>query len=97
MNRPAAMTAAPASGEGSHTARAFWGEPTFVFALLFAGALAPVLWFSLPVATAHYPNHLARMYVLARAGTAQRSRTTTCTGRSSRTSRWICWCRRSAA
>ena len=73
MNRPAAMATAQAPGPASRAVRAFslLGEPTIVFALLLAAALAPVLWFSLPAAMADYPNHLARMFVIARAGTAQ--------------------------
>ena len=39
-----------------------------VFALLFAAALAPILWFSIPAAMVDYPNHLARMFVLSRDG-----------------------------
>ena len=33
--------------------------------------LVPVLWFAIPPAMVDYQNHLARMFVLARAGTAQ--------------------------
>ena len=40
-----------------------------VFALLFAAALTPILWFSMP-AMADYSNHLARMFVLSRDGGA---------------------------
>ena len=39
-----------------------------IFVLLFATALAPILWFSLPAAMADYSNHLARMFVLSRDG-----------------------------
>ena len=75
MNRPAAI--APGGGQApaaaSMAGRAFTrlADPTVIFALLLAAALAPVLWFSLPAAMVDYPNHLARMFVLARDGTAQ--------------------------
>jgi hypothetical protein len=67
------MAPAQAPGPASRAVRAFasLGEPTIIFALLLAAALAPVLWFSLPAAMADYPNHLARMFVIARAGSAQ--------------------------
>jgi hypothetical protein len=42
-----------------------------VFALLFVTAVMPVLWPNLPPAMVDYNNHLARMFVLARDGTAQ--------------------------
>jgi hypothetical protein len=42
-----------------------------IFALLFATAVMPILWPSLPPAMVDYNNHLARMFVLARDGTAQ--------------------------
>lgn len=42
-----------------------------MFAILCAAALAPVLWFAIPAAMVDYPNHLARMFILSRAGTAQ--------------------------
>jgi hypothetical protein len=42
-----------------------------VFALLFVAAVMPVLWPNLPPAMVDYNNHLARMFVLARDGTAQ--------------------------
>ena len=42
-----------------------------IFALLFATAVMPILWSSLPLAMVDYNNHLARMFVLARDGTAQ--------------------------
>src|SRR4029078_7424214 len=41
-----------------------------VFALLFVAAVMPVLWPNLPPAMVDYNNHLARLFVLARAGTA---------------------------
>src|SRR5215471_1029125 len=41
-----------------------------VFVLLLAVSLAPVLWFDLPAAMVDYPNHLARMFLLSRDGTA---------------------------
>ena len=71
MNRPVAMATAQASGPASRAAFSSLGQPAIVFTLLLAAALAPVLWVSLPAAMADYPNHLARMFVLARAGTAQ--------------------------
>ncbi len=37
-----------------------------LFVLLFAAALAPVLWFNIPAAMVDYPNHLARMFLLSR-------------------------------
>jgi hypothetical protein len=40
-----------------------------VFALLLTAALVPVLTTRIP-AMVDYPNHLARMFVIARAGTA---------------------------
>ena len=70
MNRPAAMAPAQVSNSAARAAASL-GEPAIVFALLLSAALAPVLWFSLPAAMADYPNHLARMFVIARAGTAQ--------------------------
>src|SRR5262245_19107405 len=42
-----------------------------VFTLLFVAAVMPVLWPNLPPAMVDYNNHLARMFVLARDGTAQ--------------------------
>jgi hypothetical protein len=42
-----------------------------VFALLFVAAVMPILWPNLPPAMVDYNNHLARMFVLARDGTAQ--------------------------
>jgi hypothetical protein len=42
-----------------------------IFSLLFAAAVTPILWPSLPPAMVDYNNHLARMFVLARDGTAQ--------------------------
>lgn len=47
------------------------GGTKLAFLLLLTLALAPVLLVSLPAAMVDYPNHLARMFVLARAGTAQ--------------------------
>lgn len=41
-----------------------------IFAFLFAAALAPTLWFSIPAAMADYSNHLARMFILSRDGGA---------------------------
>lgn len=73
MNRPAAI----ATGTGQATvlsaggALARLGDPAMLFALLLAAALAPVLWLGIPAAMADYPNHLARMFLLARDGTAQ--------------------------
>lgn len=73
MNRPAVIATGArqvaASSAGGALARL--GDPAVLFALLLAAALAPVLWLSLPAAMADYPNHLARMFVLARDGTAQ--------------------------
>ena len=37
-----------------------------IFGVLFAAALAPVLWFNIPAAMVDYPNHLARMFLLSR-------------------------------
>ncbi|HET7803465.1 MAG TPA: hypothetical protein VFL53_04430, partial [Pseudolabrys sp.] len=42
-----------------------------IFTLLFAAAVTPILWPGLPPAMVDYNNHLARMFVLARDGTAQ--------------------------
>ena len=42
-----------------------------IFVLLFLAAVMPVLLPSLPLAMVDYNNHLARMFVLARDGTAQ--------------------------
>src|SRR5476651_1998304 len=39
-----------------------------IFAILFCAALGPVLLTPIP-AMVDYPNHLARMYILSRAGT----------------------------
>ena len=72
MNRPATIaTGAPQASAPSAGALARLRDPAVIFALLFAAALAPVLWFSIPAAMVDYPNHLARMFVLARDGTAQ--------------------------
>lgn len=65
MNRPA-----PFSASGAGRARELIDNPAVIFALLFVAALSPVLWFGLPMAMTDYSNHLARMFVLARAGTA---------------------------
>lgn len=71
MNRPAAIatgTGEPITAGAGAFARL--ADPAAIFTVLLAAALAPVLWFSVPAAMADYPNHLARMFVLARAGTA---------------------------
>ena len=72
MNRPAiaASRLQQTPLAASNTVRALIGNRFVIFALLFAAALAPVLWFGLPMAMVDYQNHLARMFVLARAGTA---------------------------
>lgn len=44
-------------------------DPRFVFGVLFALALMPVLLVPIP-AMVDYPNHLARMFILSRDGTA---------------------------
>ena len=71
MNRPAAIARStrevPVTGGISEQA----ASPAMIFALLFAAALGPVLCFGIPPAMVDYPNHLARMFVEARAGTAQ--------------------------
>ena len=59
MNPPAVSSAA--------ATRAAPSGAVIIFALLFAAALAPILWFSHP-AMADYSNHLARMFVLSRDG-----------------------------
>ncbi len=41
-----------------------------VFVALLLVTLAPVLWFAIPPAMVDYPNHLARMFILSRDGTA---------------------------
>jgi hypothetical protein len=41
------------------------------FVVLFAIGLSPVLWYAIPAAMVDYPNHLARMFVLSRDGSAQ--------------------------
>jgi len=46
------------------------GPVAILFFILFAIALAPVLWFAIPAAMVDYPNHLARMFILSRAGGA---------------------------
>ncbi|HJS62400.1 MAG TPA: hypothetical protein VJ800_11680, partial [Pseudolabrys sp.] len=51
--------------------RAGLNSTVVIFALLFATAVMPILWSSLPLAMVDYNNHLARMFVLARDGTAQ--------------------------
>jgi hypothetical protein len=42
-----------------------------LFVLLLAAVLAPVLCFAIPAGMADYPNHLARMFILARDGGPQ--------------------------
>jgi hypothetical protein len=73
MNQPAVIAshALHAAASGAGRARDRLGVPAVIFILLFAAALAPVLWFSIPAAMVDYSNHLARMFVLARDGTAQ--------------------------
>ncbi len=44
-----------------------------VFAFLCVVAFGPVLWINIPAAMVDYPNHLARMFVIARDGTAHAS------------------------
>jgi hypothetical protein len=72
MNRPAVVAPCvrQAVVTGPDGARVEYRTTTVIFALLFAAALFPVLWFSLPMAMVDYQNHLARMFLLARAGTA---------------------------
>ena len=65
MSQPA-VTASSAS-----QSRARLNGTVVIFALLFAAAVMPILWSSLPPAMVDYNNHLARMFVLARDGTAQ--------------------------
>jgi hypothetical protein len=65
MSQPA-VTASSAS-----QSRARLNGTVVIFALLFAAAVMPILWPSLPPAMVDYNNHLARMFVLARDGTAQ--------------------------
>lgn len=65
MSQPA-VTASSAS-----QSRAGLNGAVVIFALLFATAVMPILWPSLPAAMVDYNNHLARMFVLARDGTAQ--------------------------
>jgi hypothetical protein len=60
MNPPAVSTF------GAVQARATPSGVVFVFVLLLAAALAPVLWFNIPAAMVDYPNHLARMFLLSR-------------------------------
>ena len=62
MNPPAITVSSAAQ------TRAAPNGVVLVFALLFAAALAPVLWFNIPAAMVDYPNHLARMFVLSRDG-----------------------------
>ena len=59
-----------AASSASQT-RAGLNGTVVIFALLFATAVMPILWPSLPPAMVDYNNHLARMFVLARDGTAQ--------------------------
>jgi hypothetical protein len=61
MNPPAVIVSSAASR------RVAPQGAVVVFALLFAAALAPILWFSMP-AMSDYSNHLARMFVLSRDG-----------------------------
>src|SRR5262249_25591432 len=51
--------------------RAGLNSTVVIFSLLFAAAVTPILWPNLPPAMVDYNNHLARMFVLARDGTAQ--------------------------
>lgn len=64
---------APVPVHGALFARAqsFTGNPAALFVVLCAAVLVPVLWFAVPPAMVDYQNHLARMFVLARASTAQ--------------------------
>jgi len=61
------VVAASSAGQS----RARLNGTVVIFALLFAAAVMPILWPSLPPAMVDYNNHLARMFVLARDGTAQ--------------------------
>ena len=65
MSQPAVT----ASSAGQ--SRAGLNGTVVIFALLLATAVMPILWPSLPAAMVDYNNHLARMFVLARDGTAQ--------------------------
>ena len=64
MSQPAVVSSARQSRVGLN-------GPVVVFALLVMAAVMPVLWPTLPPAMVDYNNHLARMFVLARDGTAQ--------------------------
>jgi hypothetical protein len=70
VQRTGLMSQPAVTASGARQARAGLNGGAVAFLLLFAAALAPVLWFSLPVAMADYPNHLARMFVLSRDGGA---------------------------
>lgn len=71
VQRTVFMSQPAVTASGARQARAGLNGGTAVFFLLLAVAIAPVLWFSIPVAMVDYPNHLARMFVLSRDGGVQ--------------------------
>ena len=64
-----AISRRPAASEHDRS-RSRTGITTAVFVALLVTALVPVLWFAIPMAMVDYPNHLARMFILSRDGTA---------------------------
>ncbi len=62
------MSQPAVAASSARQARAGLRGDVLIFILLLATAIAPVLWFNIPVAMADYTNHLARMFVLSRDG-----------------------------
>jgi len=65
------MSQPAVTASSARQCRAGLNGAVVIFVLLFLAAVMPVLWPSLPLAMVDYNNHLARMFVLARDGTAQ--------------------------
>ena len=65
------MSQPAVTASSARQSRARLNGAIVIFSLLFVAAVMPVLWPSLPPAMVDYNNHLARMFVLARDGTAQ--------------------------
>ena len=65
------MSQPAVTASSARLSRAGLNGAVVIFILLFLAAVMPILWPSLPPAMVDYNNHLARMFVLARDGTAQ--------------------------
>jgi hypothetical protein len=65
------MSQSAVTASSARQSRAGLNGAVVIFTLLFAAAVMPILLPNLPPAMVDYNNHLARMFVLARDGTAQ--------------------------